>query len=147
MSLEEQSTKDGLCHYVQDTVEDSLGVGRNNMPAFAKAPSNRIAEPEEGSPCTAEEEGSANIRAEGVGMGTSLDDEDVGSPRESHATEGVVSPLVGGMDKSTNKTGDDHEFVNKNCEKDGGLGKTSSGQEIHEQKWRRDNPVKKRCQQ
>jgi hypothetical protein len=49
----EEGTEDWLCKDVENTVEDSLGVWRNNIASFAQAPGDGIDEPEEDGPDTA----------------------------------------------------------------------------------------------
>ena len=93
MTPEQESTEDWLGHNVQDTIEHSLGVGRNDIATLRQSPSNRVEKPEKGGPSTDDEVGPAHIRANVGSMLATGPDEGPRDPKEGEASEGVVPPL------------------------------------------------------
>ena len=61
MTPDQESTKDRLGHNVQDTVEYSLRVGRNDVATLRESPSNRIEEPKESGPTPNDDVGLRDI--------------------------------------------------------------------------------------
>ena len=55
---EEKSTEHRLGQYVKNTVENSLGVGRDDVSTLGKSPCDGIEKPEEDGPDTTDEVGS-----------------------------------------------------------------------------------------
>ena len=93
MTPEEESTKYGFGHDVQDTIEDSFGIRRDNVTALGKSPGDRVQEPEEDSPDTADQvyfrdvwANSSSVLARGPG-------DSPGDPEEGNAAKGEVTPL------------------------------------------------------
>ena len=93
MTPEQESTKDRLGHNVQDTVEHRLGVGGDDVATLGKSPSNWVEEPEEGGPPADNNVGPRNIGSNGSCVLTAGPDESPRNPKESEASEDVVSPL------------------------------------------------------
>lgn len=138
---EEESTEDGLGEEVEDTVEDSLAIGGNDVTALAQSPGNWVEDPEESSHASADEEGPLDVTAKGLGVDASLPGELVDNVEESSTAKGKVWPLVDTLDESTNQTSDNHDFVDKDNPEDGRPWHTGSEQQVHEQQWRSDEPV------
>ena len=93
MAPEQESTKDWLGQDVQDTVKRSLRVGRDDIATFRKSPGNRVEEPEEGSPTADDNVGFRDIGPNRRRVLTARPDESPRNPKESEASEDVVSPL------------------------------------------------------
>lgn len=74
-------------------------------------------------------------------MFAGLPGEDVDNPEKGDATEGVVTPLIGGLDESTSESGDNHDLVNQDEEKDGGPWHASGKKQIHKEQRRGNDPV------
>lgn len=90
---EQESTKNWLGQDVQDTVEHSFRVGRDDIATFRKSPSYRVEEPEEGGPSADDEVSSRDIRPNRRRVLAAGPDESPRNPKESEASEDVVSPL------------------------------------------------------
>jgi len=60
VSYEEQYTENGLGEDIKNAVENSLGVGRNDIATFGQTPGDGVDEPEEDGPYTADHEGSVD---------------------------------------------------------------------------------------
>jgi hypothetical protein len=112
-----------------------------NLPALAHTPGNWIENPEESSQASAHEEGPLDVAAKCLGVDASLPGELVDNVQESNAAKDKVWPLVDALDKSTDQTSDNHDFVDKNNPEDGRPWHTSSEQQVHEQQRRGDEPV------
>ena len=93
MTPEQESTKDWLGQDVQDTVERSLRVGRDNIATFRKSPGNRVEEPEESGPSADDNVGLGDIGPNRRRVLAASPDESPRNPKESEASEGIVSPL------------------------------------------------------
>ena len=93
MTPEQESTEDWLGQDVQDTVEHSLRVGRDDIATFRKSPSNRVEEPEKGGPSANNDVGFRNIGPNRRRVLAAGPDESPRNPKESEASEDVVSPL------------------------------------------------------
>jgi len=52
-----------------------------------------------------------------------------------------VTPFVGRANKSSNKTTDNHDFVNEHDPQNSRCGETSSEQQVEQQQRRRDEPI------
>lgn len=78
MAPEEKSAKDGLAEDVENTVEDSFGVRRDDIPAFTHAPGDGVQAPETDSPKTAESVDSVDIGTEITSKATSIEDDGPG---------------------------------------------------------------------
>jgi len=138
---DEKSTEDGLGQEIKDTIEDGLGVRRDDVATLTETPGNWVQEPEERGEGTAHEEDLANVGTDGRSVAASLPDENPEDVEESSAAKDEVSPLVGRLDESTNKTGDDHDLVDEDDPENGWPRHTSGQEEIKEKKWSGDEPV------
>jgi hypothetical protein len=158
MAEEEQRTKDRLRDKIENTVEDSLRVRRDDVAALTDTPGNGVQDPDDGCQATARYKYLANILADVVGVlasfpGELIDDINEGDAayimlvrvltvrRRIELTESKVSPLVGALDQSANKTSNNHDLVNEddvqNCRP-----RHASGEEkIHEKQRSSDEPV------
>lgn len=92
---EEERTEDGLGHDVEDTVEDGLGVGGDDVAALAETPGDRVHEPEEHGPAATDQEGARDVFAESGGVLACHPDHLPEDEEEGHHAEDEVSPLVG----------------------------------------------------
>jgi len=71
---------------------------------------------------------------------TSLEDEHVTDPKESNASKGEVTPLIGGPDESTDKTSDNHNLIDQDSPHDSGPWHASGEEEIEKEKRSGDEP-------
>ena len=138
---DEESAEDGLGEEVEDTVEDGLGVGGDDIATLAETPGDWVEEPEEGGERAADEEGAADILAHGVGVLAGLEGEHVRDVEEGGAAESVVAPLVASVDEGADETSHDHDLVNEDGEEDGRPGHGGSEKQVHEQQWGGDRPI------
>ena len=138
---DEEGTEDRLGQQVQNTVEDGLGVGRDDIATLADTPGDRVQGPEEGSQATADEEGATDILAHDIGVLTGLESEHIDDETEGGAAEDEVSPLVARADESASQTGDDHDLVDKNDIHDSRPRHAGSEEQVHEQERGSDEPV------
>jgi hypothetical protein len=123
---------DGLGEEIEDTVEDHLGIRRDDVGTVGETPSDGVEEPEEGEESGRAGEGSSVACAEdagGLSGGTSKQPPDV---EEGGASKGVETPLVGRLDEGSDETGDDHDQVEEDEGDDVRQGETRSENE-HEQ--------------
>lgn len=74
----------------------------------------------------------------GLETGAVDDPEDV---EHGDAAHGVVAPLVGGLDEGADQTGDDHDQVEEDGDKDGGEGKAGDEEDLEEKERSGDGPV------
>lgn len=138
---DEKSAEDRFGENVENTVEDSLRVGRDEVGTLTNRPGNRVENPQKGSQRSADEERPAHVRAHGVGVSASLPDEDVNDPEKGGATESEVAPLISRLDESTSQAGDDHDFVNQDQEKGCGPWHASGKEQVHQQQRGGDDPI------
>ena len=90
----EESTEYRLSHDVQDTVEDSFRIRRDNVTALRKSPGNWVQEPEEDSPDTTDQIYFGDVWAKGSSVLARSPGDGPGDPEEGNAAEGEVTPLV-----------------------------------------------------
>jgi len=138
---DEESTEDRLGDQIEDTVEDSLRVRRDDIATLADTPGKRVKDPEKGGERAAHGEAAADILTENVGVTAALPDKDPNNVEESSATEGEVTPLVGATDKSTNETSDNHDFIDENDEEDSGPGKSGGQHQVKKKERGGDEPI------
>ena len=156
---DEEGAEDGLGHDVEDAVEDSLGVGGDDVAALGQAPGDRVQEPQENGPHAADEVDLGDVGAEGAGVGAAFEDDlgfvrmgkgglgvvgklySPGDEEEGNAAEGVVSPLVGALDESANEASDDHDLIDQDGVEDGWSWQTAGQEQVEQQKWCGDDPV------
>lgn len=138
---DEESAEDGLGENVEDTIKDSLGVGRDVVTTLAKTPSNRVKSPQDSGQRAAGQEGPADIFAHGVGVLAGLPSEDVDDVSQCDTSEYEVTPLVAGPDKSTGKSSDNHDPVDEDDVEHGRPGHASGEKQIGEQQRCGDEPV------
>lgn len=93
MAPNQESTKDWFSQDVQNTVEDSLRVGCDNISALGKSPGDWVEEPEESSPSTDNKVSFGNIRANGGCVLAAGPNEGPSHPEKSEHSEDEVSPL------------------------------------------------------
>lgn len=94
VTKKKQGTEDGLGKNIENTVEDSFGVGSNDVATLRHTPSNWVKEPEEDSPSTTHEEGSGHRRIDGGGVQASNENDIVCNAEECYGSEDKVTPLV-----------------------------------------------------
>ena len=93
MAPEQESTKDWLGQDVQNPVERSLRVGRDDIATFRKSASNGVEEQEEGGPSADDNVGSRDIGPNRRRVLAAGPDESPRNPKESKASKDEVSPL------------------------------------------------------
>ena len=101
---DQQSAENRLGKQVEDTVEVSLAVGRDDIATLAETPSKRVQDPKDGGEGAAGEEGPTNVAAEGLGAAAGFPDENIQDVEEGDAAKDKIAPLVAAEDKSTNET-------------------------------------------
>lgn len=138
---DEKSTEDRLGDQVEDTVEDGLGVGRDNVATLTDTPGNGVKDPEKSGERTAHGEAAADVLAEDVGVTATLPDKDPDDVEESDAAEDEVSPLVGAANKGTNETSNNHDFVNEDDEEKSGPRHGSGQHQVEEKQRGGDEPI------
>lgn len=90
----EEETEDRLGEDIEDTVEHSLGVGSDDVATFTETPRDRVQEPQENGPATADQEGAGDIVTEGSRVLARHPGDLPGDEEEGNAAEDKVSPLV-----------------------------------------------------
>ena len=90
----EESTEYRLSHDVQNAVEDSFGIRRDHVTALGESPSDRVQEPEEDSPDTANQVYFGHIWANGSSVLARGPGDSPGDPEEGNAAESKVTPLI-----------------------------------------------------
>lgn len=86
MAEEEQRTKNRLRDEIEDAVEDSLRVGRNDIAALADTPGDGVEHPDEGSQATTCNKDLANILADVISVPAGFPSELIDDIEESNAT-------------------------------------------------------------
>lgn len=119
MAPEEESAKDGLGEDVENAVEDSFGVRRDDVPAFAHAPGDRVQEPETDSPKTANGVNPVDIGTEITSMATSIENDGPSDEEQGSAAEGEVTPFIGAFDQGANQTSDNHDLIDQDSIQNG----------------------------
>jgi len=137
----EESAEDRLGDQIEDTIEDSLRIRRDDIATLTDTPGDRVQDPKEGGERAAHGEAAADILTENVGVTAALPDKDPNNVEESSAAEGEVTPLVGTTDESTNKTGDNHDFINENDEEDSRPGKSGGQHQVEKKERSGDEPI------
>lgn len=82
---DEESTEAGLSDEVEDTVEDGLGVGGDDVTTLAETPGDGVQNPEEGSQRAAVQEGLLDFGAVADGVAARFPDELVDDVEKSNA--------------------------------------------------------------
>lgn len=141
MSEEEKKSETGLGEDVEDTVEDSLRVGVNDVSTLRQTPGNRVEEPEEDGQNTALEEGRLDGSTQSICVAATVDNELVDDKEEGEHAKDPVTPLVRSLGKGTNETSHDHDLIGQDGDKNGGPWDTGGKEKIREQQWCSDEPV------
>jgi len=68
MAEEEQCTKDRFCDEIEDTVEDSFRVRRDDITSLTDTPGDGVEDPDDGCQATARDKDLANILTDVVGV-------------------------------------------------------------------------------
>jgi hypothetical protein len=140
MAPEEKSAKDGLAEDVEDTVEDSFGVRRDDIPAFTHAPGDGVQEPEGHGPSSAHSVDPVDIGTEITSMATGIEDDGPGDEEEGKTAEDKVTPFIGAFDQGANQTSDNHDLIEQDSIQNSWPRKPSGQQEVEEQQWRCEEP-------
>ena len=91
---EEESAEYRLSHDIQNTIEDSFRVRRDNVTALRKSPGDGVQEPKEDGPDTANQVYFGDVWAKGSGVLARGPGDGPGDPEEGNAAEGEIAPLV-----------------------------------------------------
>lgn len=110
-----ESTKDGLCKNIQNTVEDGLRVRCDDVAALGKAPGDGVQEPEEDGPDAANQVSSGNFGTKCNCVFTGGPSNGPSNPKECNKAEGEVSPLVRRLHQCAHQAGYDHHLIDKDC--------------------------------
>jgi len=132
---------DGLGEEVEDTVEDHLGGRSDEVTSISDTPGDRVKEPESREDDGRGEVGLGEVGTETSGRGATGNEEHIPDDDEGSATEGEESPLVDGLNKGTDKAGDDHDNIKEDKDEDLREGKTGSESEFEEEEGSSDGPV------
>ena len=138
---DKESTEDRLSDQVEDTVEDSLGIGRDDVATLTNTPGDRVEDPEKSGERAAHGEAAADIFAEDIGVTATLPHEDPDNVEESNTAEDEVTPLVRAANEGADETSDNHDFVNEDDEQKSGPGDGSSQHQIEEKQRGSDEPI------
>jgi hypothetical protein len=138
---DEKGTKDRLGDQVENTVEDSLRVSRDDVATLTDTPGEGVQNPEKSGERATQGEAAADILAENVGMTATLPDEDPDDVEESKAAEGEVTPLVGATDEGTDETSDNHDLIDENDEEDGRPGQSGGQHQVEKKERGSDEPI------
>jgi hypothetical protein len=111
MTPEKEEGEDWLGAEIKDTVEDGLGVRRDNVTALTQSPADRVKEPQEDGPDTRDNVDSMDISAEVFSVGSALEEEGVDDEEECGTAEYEETPLVASSDQGTDQTSNDHDQV------------------------------------
>jgi len=140
MAPEEESAKDGLGEDVENAVEDSFGVRRDDVPAFAHAPGDRVQEPETDSPKTANSVNPVDIGTEITSLPTSIEEDGPSDEDEGNNTEDEVTPFIGAFDQGANQSSDNHDLIDQDSIQNGWPRKPGGQQNVEEQQWPCEEP-------
>lgn len=133
MAPEEESAKDGLGEEVENAVEDSFGVRRDDVPAFAHAPGDRIQEPETDGPNTANSVNPVDIGTEITRLAASIEDNGPSDEEEGNNTEDEVAPFIGAFDQGANQKGNNHDLIDQDSIQNGWPRNPGRQQNVEEQ--------------
>jgi hypothetical protein len=140
MAPEEESAKDRLGEDVENAVEGSFGVRRDDVPAFAHAPGDRVQEPETNSPKAANSVNPVDIGTEITSMATSIEEDGPSDEEEGNTAEDEVTPFIGAFDQGANQTSDDHDLFDQDSIQNGWPRKPGGQQKVEEQQWPCEEP-------
>lgn len=90
---EQHSAEDGLCHDIKNAIKDGFRVWSDDVAALAQTPSDRIEEPQEDGPDTADGVRAGYLVTKRDGVLSSGPGDGPGNPEEGHRAEDEVSPL------------------------------------------------------
>ena len=94
---QKKSTKHWLGQDIKNTIEDSFGVGCNQVAALGQTPGDWVEEPQEDSPDATDQIYLADIRSDRISMFAGRPGDCPSNPEESEAPEHEVSPLSDGQ--------------------------------------------------
>jgi hypothetical protein len=140
MAPEEESAKDGLGEDVENAIEGSFGVRRDDVPAFAHAPGDRVQEPETDSPKSANSVNPVDIGTEITSLATSIEEDGPSDEDEGNNTEDEVTPFIGAFDQGANQKSDSHDLIDQDSIQNGWPRKPSGQQKVEEQQWPCEEP-------
>jgi hypothetical protein len=140
MAPEEESAKDGLGEEVENTIEDSFGIRRDDVPAFAHAPGDRVQEPETDSPKAANSVNPVDVGTEITSLATSIEDDSPSDEEEGKNTEDEVTPFIGAFNQGANQKSDSHDLIDQDSIQNGWPWKPGGQQNVEEQQWPCEEP-------
>ena len=91
---QEEGTEDWLSHNIEDSVEDSLRVGRDDVSTLRQSPGDGVEEPKEDGPDTADEVRPGDVAAESSGMLASGPGNRPCDKEEGNESKGEVTPFI-----------------------------------------------------
>jgi hypothetical protein len=138
---DEEGTEDRLGDQVENTVEDGLRVRRDDVATLADTPGDGVEDPEQSGERATQGEAAADILSENVGVAATLPDENPDDVEESNAAKDEVAPLVGAADEGTNKTSNDHDFIDENDEEKSGPRHCGGQHQVEEKERGGDEPI------
>jgi hypothetical protein len=132
MAPEEKSAKDGLAEDVENTVEGSFGVRRDDIPAFTHAPGDGVQEPEADNPSCAYSVDPVDIGTEITSMATGIEEDGPGDEEEGKSAEDEVAPFIGGFDQGANQKSDNEDLIDQDSIQNSWPRKPSRQQKVEE---------------
>jgi hypothetical protein len=141
VSPDKERTEARLGQEVEDTVEDCLGVRRDDVSTLTDTPCNRVQDPQESGERSAVEESLLNITSIRARVSAGFPNQLVDNVDECKTAESEVSPLVPGLDESSNQTGDNHNLVDNDGPENGGPWHTGGKEEIGKKKRSGNEPI------
>lgn len=141
MSEEQKESESRFGEDVEDTVEDGLRVGVNDVATLGQTPGNGVEEPEEDGEDTTLEEGRLDGSTQSIGVAATVDNKLVDDKEEGEHAKDPVTPLVRSLGESTNETSHNHDLIGQNGNENGGPWDAGGEEKIREQQWCSDEPV------
>lgn len=133
--------EDWLGQDVEDTVEDHLRVGGDDVSTVRKTPGDWVKEPEEREDGGGQGEGRLVTGTEDTSRRSGRSSENPPDVEEGDTSEDEETPLVLGLDETTDKTSDDHDNVEEDKGDDVGKGEAGGEDKGEEQSRGGDEPV------
>lgn len=141
VSEEQEEAESRLGEDIEDTVEDGLRVGVDDVATLRQTPGNGVEEPEEDGQDTTLEEGRLDRSTKSVGVAATVNNEFVDDKEEGEHAKDPVTPLVRSLGESTNETSHDHDLIGQNSDSNGRPWDASGKEKIREKQWCGDEPI------
>lgn len=141
MAPEQEASEADLGQDIQDTVEDGLGVGVDDVAALAEAPGDGVQEPQQQQPDAARPERLLGVAPQHVGVAPRVDEQLVRDEEERRHPERPEAPLEPRLRERADEPAHDHEHVREQRDQDRGRGHARREQQLEQEQGRGDGPV------